>query len=903
MNLSSTDAMQRTQALFHEARVREALATDASSQNTPAGTGLVNVLKQSLQDAAQVLDDEFRDGRNAGELLQERARLIDDVLSFAWRYLNLPEQQIALIAVGGYGRGELHPHSDIDLLVLRGAGGAEESQRLEGFLTLLWDLGLQIGHSVRSVDECIAQAAADVTVLTNLIESRLLIGSEALLLGVREGISAKNMWPAADFFGAKVTEQEARHAKYADTEYSLEPNVKGSPGGLRDLQLIGWLAQRHFGWRTARELTDNAFLTEAEATTIVHGQEFLWRVRYALHMITGREEDRLLFDHQRELAALWGFVDGDKLAVEQFMQLYYRWALALSQLNEVLVLAFDQAVVQSGVEEIRIDIDTNFELVNGYVSVKRPGVFEDSPSALLEVFLHAGNHPNAQGIAAETIRLIRENRHLITEAFRTSEQNRRLFMDILRTNERLTRQLRRMSRYGILGAYLPAYGLIVGQMQHDLFHSYTVDAHTLQVIENVRRFLKPEEDERFPVTSRVAQRLPKVELLYIAGLFHDIGKGRGGDHSELGAEDARVFCEEHGLSRRDTNLVAWLVRNHLFMSAVAQRKDISDPDVIQDFAQHIGDQNRLDYLFALTVADINGTNPKLWNAWRGSLLRQLYTEAKRALRRGLENPVDKQDWIDETRDAATKLLEYRGFTPEELNDIWVDRDEDYFLREKPEDIAWHTEAISDHQDNRETLVLVRNGVESSVANTTQIFIYAPVDISGFSRACSRLEQLNLSIHDARIYHGGDGMSLDTYYVLDSDGEAIEDPERLNYIGRFLGDSLQTSEDISRIVPRLTPRRVRSFRLATETSLSIDEDKKQSVLEVVSLDRPGLLARIGEVFVEFDVVCQGAKIQTLGERVEDVFFITDMELQPIRDDALQQRIQDAICEKLDRQEAA
>ncbi|GAB5414697.1 MAG: [protein-PII] uridylyltransferase [Congregibacter sp.] len=893
MNLSSPVAPARTEPLF---RAQTVEATTTSS-------GLVAALKQSLQDAAQVLDEEFRDGRNAGELLQERAALIDDLLRFAWKFLGLPEQKISLVAVGGYGRGELHPHSDIDLLILRDDSEGQESQRLESFLTLLWDLGLQIGHSVRSVDECIAQAAADVTVLTNLIESRLLIGSEALLLGVRSGIAADKMWPAAEFFNAKVQEQEARHSKYADTEYSLEPNIKGSPGGLRDLQLIGWLAQRHFGWSTVRELTDNAFLTEAEATTIVHGQEFLWRVRYALHMITGREEDRLLFDHQRELAALWGFVDGDKLAVEQFMQLYYRWALALSQLNEVLVLAFDQAVVQSGMPETRVDIDANFELVNGYVSAKRPGVFNEHPSALLEVFLHAGNHPEAQGIAAGTIRLIREHRHLITEDFRNSKKNRQLFMQILRNSQRLTRQLRRMSRYGILGAYLPAYGLIIGQMQHDLFHSYTVDAHTLQVIENIRRFLKPEEDERFPVTSRVAQRLPKVELLYLAGLFHDIGKGRGGDHSELGAEDARIFCEEHGLNRRDTNLVEWLVRNHLYMSAVSQRKDISDPDVIQQFATHVGDENRLDYLFALTVADINGTNPKLWNAWRGSLLRQLYTEAKRALRRGLENPVDKQDLIEETRSAAIKLLEYRGFTPEELLAAWQDRDEDYFLREKPEDIAWHTEAIADHQNRDETLVLVRNGVESSVANTTQIFVYSPVDIRGFARACSRLEQLNLSIHDARIYHSGDGMSLDTYYVLDSDGQAIEDPERLNYIGRFLGDSLQTSEDISTIVPRLTPRRVRSFRLATETSLRVDELKQASVLEVVSLDRPGLLARIGEVFVEFNLICQAAKIQTLGERVEDVFFITDAEQQPIRDEGLQRQIQNAICEKLDRQEAA
>ena len=856
-----------------------------------------------LHTAGETLDQEFRSGRRVDDLLHERAALVDELLRFAWRQLEVPEAGLALVAVGGYGRGELYPCSDIDLLVLLNGDDEQDTAALERFLTLLWDLGLKVGHSVRSVAECIAKAGADVTILTNLVEARLLVGDAALLTAVTAGIAPQRMWPAEDFFRAKLREQEIRHAKYADTEYALEPNIKGSPGGLRDLQLIGWLARRHFGWRELTELTDNRFLTPAEATTIVHGQEFLARVRYALHMITGREEDRLLFDHQRELARLWGFVDGDKLAVEQFMQLYYRWALALSQLNEVLMLAFDQAVLQAGRPQHVVPIDDYFELRNGYVSALRDSVFREHPGALIEVFQHAGNHPGAEGISAQTIRLIRENRYLVDEAFRRNADNRRLFMALISENQRLTRQLRRMSRYGILGRYLPAYGQVVGQMQHDLFHSYTVDAHTLMVIENMRRFLRPENDDRFPVTSRVARRLPKIELLYLAGLFHDIGKGRGGDHSELGAVDAREFCRAHGLSRRDTNLVEWLVRNHLLMSAVAQRKDISDPEVVQQFARHVGDQNRLDYLFALTVADINGTNPKLWNAWRGSLLRKLYTEAKRALQRGLENPVDRHEWVEETRAAASKLLEYRGFTPDELRALWRERDEDYFLREKPEDIAWHTEAIANHLDRTRPLVLVRNGVESSVANTTQIFVYAPFDIGAFSRTCSCLEQLNLSVHDARIYHGTDGMSLDTYYVLDHLGGPIEDPERLRQIGSFLSRHLGAGGDDQAIVPRLTPRRVRSFNIATETSLSVDETRGVSVLEVLSLDRPGLLARIGEVFIEFGLICEAAKIQTLGERVEDVFFITDMAQQPIRDADLAARIQAAIRAKLDVQRAA
>lgn len=873
-----------------------------SIDDRAAAAGLVTALREALLSAGETLDQGFRDGRGARELLTDRAAHMDDLLRYAWRWLELEETGLALVAVGGYGRGELHPQSDIDLLILRAGDDESTSEGLEGFLTLLWDLGLQVGHSVRSVRECIAQAA-DVTVLTNLIEARLLLGEQDLLDAVQEGIAAPHMWPPEEFFRAKAKEQEDRHAKYGDTEYSLEPNIKGSPGGLRDLQLIGWLARRHFGWRTVEELTDNHFLTEAEAHTLLHGQEFLWRVRYALHMITGREENRLLFDHQRELARLWGFVDGDKLAVEQFMQLYYRWALALSQLNEMLMLAFDQAVLKAGEPDTVTPINERFELRNGYVNACSDEVFAQHPGALLEVFLHAGNHPDALGISAGTIRLIREHRHLIDDEFRANPDHRRLFLEILRSNDRLTRQLRRMSRYGILGLYLPAYGLIVGQMQHDLFHSYTVDAHTLQVIENIRRFLKPENDERFPVSSRVTRRLPKIELLYIAGLFHDIGKGRGGDHSELGAVDAREFCQEHGLNSADTSLVEWLVRNHLVMSAVSQRKDISDPGVVQEFAAHVGDQVRLDYLFALTVADINGTNPRLWNAWRGSLLRQLYTGAKRALRRGLENPVGKAEWISETRESAEKLLEFRGFTPGELEELWQNRGDDYFLREKAEDIAWHTEAIADHIETDRPLVLVRNGVESSVANTTQIFIYAPFDIGAFSRTCSRLEQLNLSIHDARIYHGRDGMSLDTYFVLDYTGKPVEDPERLRHIGNYLTDALAPEGSDGSIIPRLTPRRVRSFRMDTETTLTTDEVRGVSVLELVSLDRPGLLARIGEVFEEFGLVCQTAKIQTLGERVEDVFYLTDTQQQPISDPDLARQIQASIRDKLDAQEAA
>ena len=877
------------------------LFSRSSFETDAAVAGPVKAGKKALRIADEYLNEAFNSGHLAGELIHWRASVIDQLLCALWDRVAGHQQGLALIAVGGYGRGELHPHSDIDLLILQNDRDGQGAAEVEEFITLLWDLGLSIGHSVRTLEECARRADEDVTILTNLLEARVLAGDASLLTRLRELTSTAHMWPAREFLQAKLSEQEARHNKFADTEYNLEPNVKSSPGGLRDLQLIGWLARRHLGWSTARELTSSGFLTEEESSILLRGQEFMWRVRYALHMLTGREEDRLLFDHQRELARLWGFTDGERLAVEQFMQVYYRWALALAQLNELLIQNFDQAILRTAAEDEVTILNDSFEIRNGYIAARSPDLFIKRPGALLEVFLQAGNNPHIQGISAPTIRLIREHRHLIDDDFRADPANRGLFLQLFSAQNRMTRQLRRMARYGILGMYLPVFGRIVGQMQHDLFHAYTVDAHTLQVIENMRRFLRADSDERFPVTSRVARRLPRKELLYIAGLYHDIGKGRGGDHSELGAVDAERFCLQHGLSRRDTNLVTWLVRNHLVMSAFSQRKDISDPDVIQDFARHVTSQIRLDYLMVLTVADINGTNPKLWNAWRGSLLRQLYAETRRALRRGLENPVDKQDWINETRQSAIDSLEYRGFTAEELDALWQERGEDYFLRERAEDIAWHTEAIAGHHDCDQPLVLVRNSLESNVANTTQIFIYARNDKRSFPRVCSELEQLELSVHDARVYNANDGMSLDTFFVLDSDGAPLEDQgERQQYIAQHLTRALSDEARGASIVQRRTPRQIRSFSLPTETLMTTDPYKGVTVLEVRSPDRPGLLARIGEVFVHFGVTLQAAKIQTLGERVEDVFFITDDAHKALEDSELCKSIQAAIRRELDGQ---
>ncbi|MEZ5571914.1 MAG: [protein-PII] uridylyltransferase [Halioglobus sp.] len=860
--------------------------------------------KNAITSTTHYLHEQFRMGAQASLLIRQRAAFMDILLGSLWDLQDWGSAELAMVAVGGYGRGELHPHSDIDLLILLGSGSDDCRDELSGFLTLLWDIGLNIGHSVRNVDECVAQAASDITILTNLMEARVIRGPNSLMQQVRELTGPEKMWSSRDFFQAKLEEQATRHNKFADTESNLEPNVKGSPGGLRDLQIIGWIAERHFGVESVEQITAKEFLNPEEMAILTTGRDFMWQVRYALHMITGREEDRLLFDHQRELARLWGFEDGDKLAVEQFMQTYYRWALALGQLNEVLIQNFDQAILRQNMEDDISILNDRFRVRNGYIEVREKDLFDKQPGALLEVFLLCATHENIIGVAAPTIRLIRDHRHLVNQSFRDDERNRQTFLQILRSTNKMTLQLRRMARYGILGDYLPEFGRIMGQMQYDLFHTYTVDAHTLEVIKNARRFQLSDIEDKFPVSSRVARRLRKIELLYIAALYHDIGKGRGGDHSELGAADARQFCENHGLDQKDSDLVVWLVRNHLLMSAVSQRKDISDPEVIQQFAAHVKDEEHLDYLFTLTVADINGTNPTLWNAWRGSLLRQLYTETRRALRRGLDNPVDKQALVEQARQTASDILEGRGFTTKELDDLWRGRGEDYFLRERIEDIAWHTEAIAGHHDRDKPLVILRNNAESSVANTTQIFIHTKSNAQLFSRICAALEQLDLSVHDARIYNASEGMSLDTFFVLDSNGQPItEDGARLIHIKEYLSEILGNDTGKVAIPARRTPRIMKSFSIPTETRIYIDKIKNVSVLEVSTPDRPGLLARLGRIFEAYNVELQTAKIQTLGERVEDVFFITDHRQQAITDAQVCNALQRTICDELDEQAAA
>ena len=844
------------------------------------GTNPALVARDFLQTARSELTASFTPGQAITPFLRQTSDMVDAVLIRLWLEYVGTESTAALIAVGGYGRGELFPQSDIDVLILtQEAPDADTAGRLERFVTSLWDTGLQIGHSVRTLQECEELAREDLTVVTTMMESRHLSGETSLIEQLTDIIKPSAMWSPNDFIRGKLGEQQNRHDRYSNTEYALEPNIKSSPGGLRDLQVIEWITLRCFGVGLS-DIDEPDFLSEPEREQLKNGQEFLSQVRFALHSMTGRADDRLLFDHQKKLAALWGMVDGDTLAVEQFMQVYFRWMKTLSQLNELLIEVFEHRLADATASDVRI-VDDDFEVSDSRIRARHDTVFRDNPSNLLRIFVLIGNDPLVDRIEPNTQRLLRRDSPLIDAPFRASQINRDLFMQVLGVPHNMTKQLRRMSRHGVLGRYLPAFGSIIGQMQFDLFHAYTVDAHTTEVIANTRRFMRADYTDRFPVSTRIARRLRDPRLLYIAALFHDIGKGRGGDHSELGAVDAEEFCVDHGLSQTDTQLVVWLVKNHLLMSHIAQRRDISDPEEIQRFAEIVVTQERLDYLYTLTVADIAGTNPELWNAWRSSLMRQLYTETRRALSRGLENPLAREEVIHMTKRSAAEALEYRGFLEEELHELWSRRGEDYFLRERAEDIAWHTEAIADHSRHDGALVLVKQASESPISNATQIFVHTQDEPNTFARICAALESLDLSIHDARIYSDTDGGTLDTFFVLKSDGSSLDNhPDNFDEIGNKIRSSL--ADSAVKTVSRHTPRTVKAFTIPTSVQFSSDESAGLTILEVTTADRPGLLARLGSILSAREVSIQGAKIQTLGERVEDIFFLADASGGPLQD---------------------
>jgi len=867
------------------------LSVDLSDATDPAIVALdealgragnkVSDLREALVHAGDDLTARFKDGQPVTDLVRLRASLVDRVLIWLWHEHAGPlRESAAIVAVGGYGRGELHPCSDVDVMLLVGNElPADGEQLLSSFLTSLWDIGLDIGHSVRTVKQCQQEAKADITVATTLIEARLLHGPEPLFAAMKDAVAADKLWSSAEFFAAKRREQIARHHRYDDTAYKLEPNVKASPGGLRDIQMIGWVAKRHFGVAKLDELVEHNFLTPAQLQMLIDGQTFLWRVRFGLHVLTGRREDRLLFDHQTKLAKMLGYEDATyTLAVEQLMQRYYRTVMDLSRVNEMLLQLFEEAILMDPTAEPEA-LNEQFQLKNGFLQTTHDQVFQRNPSALLEMFHLLQQHPDIRGVSAFTIDLVRRQLYLIDEEFRQNPRNHRLFLNILRAPFGVTQELRRMNLYGVLGLYIPSFGRIVGRMQYDLFHLYTVDEHTLFVVGNLRRFALSRFDHEFPHCSPLMQSFEKPEIVYLAGLFHDIAKGRGGDHSVLGAVDAEAFCLEHGLSQYEARTVSWLVRHHLTLSITAQKKDIGDPDVINTFAALVGDQTHLDYLYVLTVADVRGTNPNLWNSWKATLFRDLYELTARALRSGLENPIDRDQLILEKQSAARALLETAAVAETKIRNIWSLLTDDYFLRHRSEEIAWHTEVLADSDvDSEHGFLDVRQQPD---ADGIEAVLYTPRKMRTFAHVTAVLDELGMTIVDARIVPIANGYSLDTYIFMEYDKRVHVDESRMSKIRRTLTRVLTAPDEHAAPVTRRAPRQVRMFE--TKTAIDFTKDQNQrTVMELVTGDRPGLLSDVGRVFVEMGINIDTAKIVTIGERAEDVFYISNVSGKPLSD---------------------
>ncbi|MEE2001697.1 bifunctional uridylyltransferase/uridylyl-removing protein GlnD [Alkalimonas sp. MEB108] len=802
-------------------------------------------------------------------LVKARARFIDQLLAALWQQQDLnQDNSLCLIAVGGYGRGELHPYSDIDLLMLSEQQLTPKQQdQLSTFITQLWDLKLEVGHSVRTLDETLQLGKDDITIATNLMEMRRLLGNKALYERLQQAIHAPDFWTSQQFFEAKRHEQQQRHAQYHGTAYNLEPNLKANPGGLRDIQTIGWVAKRHFQTRTMRELVAYQYLTEDEYQELMECEAYLWQMRFALHLEAGRNENRLLFDYQPAVAERLGFGSDGKATVERMMKRFFRTVQRVSELNEMLLQHFEGSILNNHQSAKVQPLDDSFELHGHLIKALDNGVFARRDN-LLKLFWHIANNSNITGIHSDTLRLLRQVRRRLMGDLQDYEACRRLFLALMRHPRGMDTAITLMHKYGVLAAYLPQWRNIVGQMQFDLFHAYTVDEHTHRLLKNLYRYTLPEYDNEFPLCSDIVRRMEKPELLFLAGIFHDIAKGRGGDHSELGAMDAKEFCRLHKLSDFDSKLISWLVEQHLLMSVTAQRKDIHDPQVVTEFAEKVRDETRLNYLYCLTLADIRATNDNLWNDWKGSLLRDLYLSTQKAFRRGLEKPMDMRDQIRENQTEAMRLLQRQAFTKTEVQHLWSRIKADYFIRYNPKQIVWHCEHILRHKEPKQPLVLVS---KAPIRGSTQVFVYTPDQPNLFARLVSALDSKKVAIFDAQIMTNKDGYAMDTFVVLEQNGQPVTSPSRVQSIKRALEQAIAGKTEPQR--HSKLSRQMRQFNVPPKVSFLPGNSKNRTMVEIAALDAPGLLARIGDVFQQCAIQIHAAKITTLGERAEDFFMVS------------------------------
>lgn len=852
-------------------------------------TESAKIAKASLLAQNHDLLARFRQESSISYLVSQRSQFVDNLLIQQWQEHDLHRFPIALIAVGGYGRAELHPQSDVDLLFLSGSSLCEAAEKaLSGYIAFLWDAGLEVGHSVRSIDETILQGQNDVTIATNLLESRRLTGPSSLYQSLYQSIRKEDFWPADKFYIAKRNEQIARHAKA--NAFDLEPNIKTCPGGLRDIHTVAWVAMRYFDASNTEDLVAHGFLEKDELEELLECQSFLWELRFALHLISGRDENRLLFDLQRQVADIMGYEDATQLGVEQMMKRYYRTVRRVMELNQMLLQHFKRATLGHTKALTVVPINSSYQLRGTYIECLTPNLF-NTPIAIMELFLLVAKNSNIKGIYAPTLRSLRNARRSLTQPLMEDNACRDIFLQILR-HPRGIASLSLMHRHGVLSAYLPAWRDIEGQMQFDLFHAYTVDEHTHRLLLNIDRFSQSEQKEEFPLGSVLINQLPKKGLLVLAAIFHDIAKGRGGNHSKLGAVDALNFCKQHGLNDHDGRLVSWLVENHLVMSVTAQRRDISDPDVVADFADKVRDAVHLSYLYCLTVADICATNEKTWNSWKGSLLRDLYFSTQRVLSRGKEKPVDIRARVREHQAKAKKELLRRGVKEKALEGLWQRFKADYFLKHQPNQLAWHSEAILKHKQD-EPLVLVS---KHTIRGGTELFVYGPDKPKLFATVMAVLDNKNINVHDASVMTSKDNFALDSFVILEQDGSPVSRLARIQSLKKALVKALNNE------TPKLPkfkkiPRQMKPFKVATHVSFLPSRRHGTSMMELITLDSPGLLAKVGETFYRCDIKLMAAKITTIGERAEDFFMLRNADGEQLTEEQ-QRRLTKALIKTLE-----
>lgn len=831
--------------------------------------------KRCVSDSYVWLKQDF-DNVTVDKLVHDRALFVDALLVKAWSLIGLDKiKGLALVAVGGYGRGQLQPYSDVDLLLLTSKSLDKKVQdSIAQFVTFLWDVKLDVGQSVRTINETFKLAKSDITIATNLVESRLLTGSAKTFDSLQDKISGKGYWSSKDFFTAKYQEQKDRHSKFNDTSYNLEPNVKENPGCLRDIQSIGWVAKQHFNVWNGRELVEHGYFTESEWAELIECRSHLWRIRFALHMVSGRSENRLLFDYQTDVAEKLGYGEG-KPAVEKMMKAFFRIVRRVSELNEMLLQYFTQDILDLKVKQACI-VSDDFELLDGLIAPRKEAVFS-SPEDILEFLLLVANTPDCKGLHSTCLRELRNARRAFTDTYYCEiPACRTLFMKLVRHPDFFGLGWDLMHRHGILQAYLPQWNHIVGMMQFDLFHAYTVDEHTHRLVKFVHRY-HSEDNKEFPRCKRIVRDSDKPELLYLAAIFHDIGKGRQGDHSVLGAKDVVEFCKQHDIAGDDAELIRWLVESHLMMSVVAQRRDIYDPDIINEFAGAIKSHNHLNHLYALTLADIRATNNNLWNDWKSSLLRELYLLTQKALDNGLQCAVTLLERVTKHQVEARELLKTNGLTAAQIDDFWHRLSNDYFARFSPAQLAWHTQEVAHATLQDENSISVALNDQTAKAGT-ELLVYGKNRPALFAQIASVLDSRNCSIHDAQITITNDNHVFDSFILLEQDGSRISSPSRMKSLKEAVKTQIaKPGREHSN--KRKMSRRMKQLDVKTKVRF-YQSSPDVTMMELEALDAPGLLAKVGHLFVRLNLTLHMAKISTIGERAEDLFIIANTDEQAL-----------------------